>query len=58
MRVELAPNIEMRLRNALRKAGSREIGGMLFAEQLAPARFRIVDFLLRFAFGVACQFSA
>lgn len=46
MRIELAPDIEPRLRKALHKAGSREIGGMLFAEQLAPARFRIVDFSL------------
>ena len=46
MRIELAPNIELRLRKALHKAGLREIGGMLFAEQLAPVRFRIVDFSL------------
>ncbi len=46
MRIELAPDIEPRLRNALHQAGSREIGGMLFAEQLAPGRFRIVDFSL------------
>ncbi|MVA31550.1 Mov34/MPN/PAD-1 family protein [Agrobacterium vitis] len=46
MRIELAPDIEPRLRKALHKAGSREIGGMLFAEQLAPGRFRIVDFSL------------
>jgi hypothetical protein len=46
MRIELAPDIEPRFRKALRKAGSREIGGMLFAEQLAPGRFRIVDFSL------------
>lgn len=46
MRIELAPDIEPRLRKALHKAGSREIGGMLFAEQLVPGRFRIVDFSL------------
>ncbi|WP_132034486.1 Mov34/MPN/PAD-1 family protein [Aquabacter spiritensis] len=46
MRIELAPDIEPRLRKALQRAGSREIGGMLFAEQLAPGRFRIIDFSL------------
>jgi [CysO sulfur-carrier protein]-S-L-cysteine hydrolase len=44
MRIELAPDIEERLRRALREAGEREIGGMLMAEQLAPSRFRVVDF--------------
>jgi [CysO sulfur-carrier protein]-S-L-cysteine hydrolase len=44
MRVELACDIEKRLRDALRKAGRREIGGMLLAEQLAPGRFCVVDF--------------
>jgi len=44
MRTELAADIEPRLREELRKAGRREIGGMLFAEQLAPGRFRVVDF--------------
>jgi integrative and conjugative element protein (TIGR02256 family) len=44
MRIELAREIEERLRSALRKAGRREIGGMLFAEQLAPSHFRIMDF--------------
>jgi [CysO sulfur-carrier protein]-S-L-cysteine hydrolase len=44
MSVSLAPDIERRLRRALRQAGRREIGGMLFAEQLAPARSRLMDF--------------
>jgi integrative and conjugative element protein (TIGR02256 family) len=44
MRIELAPNLQWRFRSALRKAGRREIGGMLFAEQLAPGHFRITDF--------------
>jgi integrative and conjugative element protein (TIGR02256 family) len=39
----MAPKINARLRHALRRAGSREIGGILFAEQLAPAHFRIMD---------------
>jgi [CysO sulfur-carrier protein]-S-L-cysteine hydrolase len=44
MRIELAPDIEKRLRASLGTAGSREIGGMLFAEQVAPGKFRVVDF--------------
>jgi integrative and conjugative element protein (TIGR02256 family) len=44
MSISLAPDVEDRLRHALRQAGRREIGGMLFAEQLAPARFRLIDF--------------
>jgi integrative and conjugative element protein (TIGR02256 family) len=44
MRIELAPDIEARLRRALQEAGNREIGGMLMAEQLAPGRFCVVDF--------------
>jgi proteasome lid subunit RPN8/RPN11 len=44
MQVELAPDAVKRLRAALRDAGRREVGGMLFAEQLRPAVFRIVDF--------------
>jgi hypothetical protein len=46
MRTELAPDIEKRFRAALSASGRREIGGMLFAEQLAPGRFRVVDFSL------------
>ena len=46
MKIERAPEIEPRVRAALRKAGPREIGGMLMAEQLGPGHFRIVDFSL------------
>jgi proteasome lid subunit RPN8/RPN11 len=56
MRIELAADIEPRLRNALRSAGRREIGGMLFAEQLAPSRFRVVDFSVDFSFGSHTNF--
>ncbi len=43
MKVERAPAIDARLRTALRKAGQREIGGLLMAEQLRPAHFRILE---------------
>lgn len=46
MRIALAPEIEKRFRTALRKGDRREIGGMLFAEQLSPGAFRIMDFSL------------
>lgn|SRR6185369_2674322 len=46
MKIERAPEIEARLRTSLRKAGDREIGGLLMGEQLSPAHFRILDFSL------------
>jgi proteasome lid subunit RPN8/RPN11 len=46
MRIELAPDVETAIRQALRGAGRREVGGMLFAEQLAPGKFRIIDLSL------------
>ena len=46
MQIELGHDIRSRLRKALRQAGRREIGGIIFAEQLAPAHFRIMDFSL------------
>jgi hypothetical protein len=44
MRIELAHDIDGRIRRELRKAARQEIGGMLFAEQIAPGHFKIVDF--------------
>jgi integrative and conjugative element protein (TIGR02256 family) len=46
VRIEIEPDIRKRLGAALRKAHRREIGGMLFAEQLAPGKFRVIDFSL------------
>jgi integrative and conjugative element protein (TIGR02256 family) len=46
MRIELAPDIERKVRSALRTAGRLEVGGMLFAEQSAPGKFRIIDISL------------
>jgi hypothetical protein len=43
MRVELSVESENRIRGALRKAGRRECGGMLLAEQFEPGRFRVID---------------
>ncbi|MBZ5762068.1 Mov34/MPN/PAD-1 family protein [Rhizobium sp. VS19-DR104.2] len=44
MRIELGAGVEARLRRSLKEARNREIGGMLFAEQLSPGIFKIVDF--------------
>lgn len=41
---------------ALAKAGSREIGGVLMAEQLEPGTFRIVDFSIDSLTGSAAHF--
>jgi [CysO sulfur-carrier protein]-S-L-cysteine hydrolase len=43
MRLEVTQAFADRMRVDLKRAGRREIGGMLFAEQLAPNRFKIVD---------------
>lgn len=40
----LSPKLRARLKSLLRRAGRREIGGILMAEQLAPGNFRLVDF--------------
>ena len=56
MRIELASGLASRLRKALRAAGSREIGGILLAEQLAPAHFRVVEFSLDLYSGSHASF--
>ncbi|WP_455914258.1 Mov34/MPN/PAD-1 family protein [Pseudomonas syringae] len=43
MQVEIADPVKRKLRGALRAAGSREIGGVLMGEQIAPGHFRVVD---------------
>jgi integrative and conjugative element protein (TIGR02256 family) len=43
-------------RKCLRRAGRREIGGILMGEQVAPDHFRIVDFSLDDATGTAVHF--
>ncbi len=56
MRIEVAGGIEGRLRKALRSAGRREIGGMLFAEQISSGHFRIIDFSLDLFSGSHANF--
>lgn len=43
MQIEIEDHVKDRLRRALRTAGSREIGGVLMGEQIAPGQFRVVD---------------
>jgi len=40
----------------LRRAGQREIGGVLFGEQLAPNEFKIIDFSVDSVTGSAAHF--
>lgn len=56
MKVEL-PAVELRkLRDALRLAGTREIGGQIFAEQLAPSRFRATEITVQARPGTFARF--
>lgn len=43
MQLEIARDIKSRLRQALRAAGRREIGGVLMGEQIEPGHFRIIE---------------
>ena len=43
MKILLAPPIVKRLRRELRRAGNREIGGLLMGEDLANGDFRVVE---------------
>jgi len=43
MRLEVTHALAERMRADLKRAGRQEIGGILFAEQLEPNRFKIVD---------------
>lgn len=45
-----------RFASQLRQSGRREIGGILFGEQLAPGQFRLVDFSVDDATGSAAHF--
>ncbi len=43
MKIRLAHDQMLKLREALERAGTREIGGQLFGEQLARSDFRVTD---------------
>lgn len=56
MRVELTPQVKLRLKAELRRAGYREIGGILFAKQIAPSKFRVIDFSVERNTGSSTHF--
>jgi len=43
MQLEITEHVKDKWRKALKAAGSREIGGVLMGEQIAPGHFRVVD---------------
>lgn len=43
MRLHLPPDLLLKLRHELRRAGAREIGGVLVGEHVGEAEFRVVD---------------
>lgn len=57
MQIELSHNVRFRLHNALRHSGRREIGGMLFAEQIAFGHFFVVDFSIDAHSGSRAKFN-
>jgi proteasome lid subunit RPN8/RPN11 len=54
--INLPPEQRARLRGLLRRAGPREIGGILMGEQIAPDHFRVVDFSADETTGSAVHF--
>ena len=56
MKVELATPVRQRLRQALRRAGRREIGGVLMGEQIAPSHFQVVDLTIDAITGSQAHF--
>lgn len=44
MEIRIPRSVAIRIRRSLRRAGDREIGGVLMGEQICPGEFRIVDF--------------
>lgn len=56
MKVKFPFDLRKRMAQTLAKAGRREIGGVLMAEQLEPGSFRIVDFSTDSVTGSAAHF--
>lgn len=57
MRIDLGHDVRSRLQKALRQAGRREIGGMIFAEQIASNHFCVIDFSLDAHSGSSATFD-
>ena len=56
MRIRLAHDQMQKLRPALERAGTREIGGQLFGEQLAPSDFRVTELTVQMHRGSFARF--
>jgi len=56
MRLAIAPSQTRKLRAALGRGGSREIGGQLFGEQLAPSNFQVTEVTLQSRPGTVARF--
>jgi len=56
IRVRMPAGIKNRMKEALRRAGPREIGGILMGEELCPGEFRVVDFSLDELSGARAHF--
>lgn len=56
MKIRLAREQEQELRLALRGAGTKEIGGQLFGEQLAPSDFRVTELTIQKRRGSFARF--
>lgn len=54
--ISLPRDQRAQLRTTLRRAGHREIGGVLMGEQLAPDHFRIANFSVDALSGTAAHF--
>lgn len=54
--ISLPSDQRSRFRNYLRRAGKREIGGILMGEQVTPDHFRIVEFSVDETSGTAAHF--
>jgi integrative and conjugative element protein (TIGR02256 family) len=56
MQVLLAPQVTKRLQRELRRAGSREIGGLLLAEHVGEELFRVVEISVQSSGGTHVGF--
>jgi integrative and conjugative element protein (TIGR02256 family) len=56
MILKLPRDVRKRLHKVVRKAGRREVGGVLMGEQLEPGCFRLIDFSVDSETGSAAHF--
>lgn len=56
IRVSIPDAVVDRMRQALRRAGSREIGGILMGEEIESGSFRVVDFSVDEVSGTRAHF--